>query len=94
MRVDCEPGRHGARGSWATGSRVDLIQALRNDFLSRASGIGERLIAAMDKERGVALVIVQSDFSYEIKFEWDDMNRWMITKLNGATGVPAGLETS
>ena len=91
VRVRQEPGMTNARASYAVESRVELISAVGDPFVSGAGAIGERLVAAMGKEHGVVLLVVKSDFSYEIKFEWDDLDRWMITKLNGATGLPAGL---
>lgn len=36
--------------------------------------------------------MVDSSFEYEIKFEYEDMNRWRISKFDGGTGIPAGLE--
>jgi len=38
----------------------------------------------------VALLIVDSEFNYEIQYEYNDSTRWAITKLEGASGVPAG----
>ena len=51
-----------------------------------------RLQAQIKKERGVFLVAANSDFDYEIKFEYQDMNRWQINKLDGRTGIPEGIE--
>ena len=91
VRVHQEPGSTNARASYATQDDVHLISAVGDPFVRAAGEIGARLIAAMDKERGIALLIVTSDFNYEVKFEWNDLERWMITKMNGASGRPAGL---
>ena len=39
----------------------------------------------------VCLLVVSSDFDYEIKFEQHDKNKWRITKLDGKSGIPEGL---
>ncbi len=91
MRVMRQPDQTSTNGSWAAGSRVEIISAMKHDVYRRIEALGERLMAAMGRQRGVFLLVVQSDFSYEIKFEWDDLDRWIITKLDGATGLPAGL---
>lgn len=36
------------------------------------------------------LLIVKDNFSYEIKYEFEDLEKWRITKLGGATGIPEG----
>jgi hypothetical protein len=36
----------------------------------------------------VLLVTANSDFSYNLEFEYDNPDRWRITKLDGGTGFP------
>ena len=91
LRLRHEEGATDARASYATESQVELVSAVGDPFLRTAGAIGARLVAALGKERGVVLLVVKHDFSYEIRFDWDDPDRWMITKLGGATGLPAGL---
>jgi len=37
----------------------------------------------------VALVELNTDFSYEVKYEFENPQRWAISKLNGRSGLPA-----
>jgi len=38
------------------------------------------------------LLVTAPDFSYQIRFEFEDLNRWRISKLHGGTGVPEGID--
>ncbi|GAB7126174.1 hypothetical protein JCM19000A_06810 [Silvimonas sp. JCM 19000] len=53
---------------------------------------GQDLLAAPGKAEGVFLLVIDSNFDYEIKFEYEDLDRWKISKLGGGTGVPVGIE--
>jgi len=48
------------------------------------------LLAEIGKPRAVLLLRAGSDFSHDVKFEYDDLDRWKITKLDGRTGIPEG----
>jgi len=43
---------------------------------------------------GVFLLTVDSNNAYEINFEYKDMNRWKISKSDGGTGIPEGVESA
>ena len=43
------------------------------------------------KERGVFLITVNANLEYDIKFEWNDLEKWKISKLDGRTGIPEGI---
>ncbi|MEC4594383.1 MULTISPECIES: hypothetical protein [Nitrospirillum] len=51
---------------------------------------GAALLRALGKETGVFLLTVDTGAQYDIRFDWDDLDRWRITKLDGGTGLPAG----
>lgn len=53
-----------------------------------ATGLRSNVSRAM----AVGLLIVDSNLSYEFKFEHVNMDRWRISKMRGGTGVPEGLE--
>ena len=91
VRIAREPGSIQCKGSYVTPSQVLLFKAIGSDFLGRMRDTGERLFEALDKDRGVALLVVQSSLDYEIKFDWDDPARWAISRMDGATGVPTDL---
>jgi len=81
------------KGSYTHGSGVDIIDTTEHkDFFHRVARKGKELLNALGKSDGVFLVVVDPKFDYEIKFEYQDMNRWQISKLSGGTGIPAGVD--
>ena len=43
-----------------------------------------------DRRFCVALLIVDSTFDYEVKYEYIDPGRWALSRRDGSNGVPAG----
>lgn len=89
-------GNHfGSCGSFEANGEVNLFSSIRqNSFFSIMDTGGNKLVKLLEtngKRFKVCLLIVNSDFSYDIKFEFDDSNKWEINKLNGATGIPKDL---
>jgi hypothetical protein len=73
-------------------SSVFLIDTLENSEALRALGrMGHELIRTLGEDAGVGLLTVNSKFEYEIQYEWNDLRRWNITKLDGGTGIPEGI---
>jgi hypothetical protein len=92
FRFRSEENSFGSNASYVFGEHVFLISAMRNKvFYERTNELGRRLIESFDRTRGLFLIVVKSDFSYEIKFEWDDLNKWEIGKIDGGTGLPSGI---
>lgn len=82
----------GANASLATSSSVALIGALDHPNLySEENGLSKKLFAALNKKRGLLLLVVNSQLDYEIQFEFENLDRWGISKMDGATGIPEGL---
>ena len=50
------------------------------------------LFGLFGEPKGVLLLEAASNLSYDIRYEFADQSKWQITKLNGGTGIPAGLE--
>lgn len=91
-RLLSEEFHYGSNASYLAGDEVNLISAMKHrDFFAAMNEKGRALLASMGKVRGVFLLVIDADFNYELKFEWNDLQRWKITKLDGGTGVPAGL---
>lgn len=94
FRVQKEQNWLGSNGSLVTRAKVHLLDPFgAEDFYECMKAAAARLFASMDKERGLFVLEVDSSLDYEIHFEWTDLNRWKITKLDGAKGTPAGLES-
>ena len=92
VRFYMDDGETGANGCFAGDGFVDLIGALdHNAFYQEFIALGERLFQALQKTRGVLLLQVDASFDYEAKFEWKDLAKWRITKLDGRSGLPDGL---
>jgi hypothetical protein len=90
-RYQQSPGQTAANGSYVQGADVTLIGAMRHGAFYEAMGaLSAGLLAEIGKPRAVLLLRAGSDFSYDVKFEYDDLDRWKITKLDGRTGIPEG----
>lgn len=82
-----------AKASLVSESGARIIDVLQHrDFFDSAVLKGQELLHSLGKEKGLFLLVIDSSFDYEIKFEYKSMNRWKISKLDGGTGVPQGLE--
>jgi hypothetical protein len=92
FRFKSEDTVYGSNASYIAGDAVFLIGAIKNKhFYERANRISRDLIESFDKTYGVLLLTVDSTFDYEIKFEWSNLDKWEISKIDGGTGVPVGL---
>jgi len=60
-------------------------------FYERMNTYGANLLDILGKTQGVFLLTIDSGLNYDIKFEWQNLNRWEITKLNKETGLPQGI---
>jgi len=88
-RFRAEQFRYGSNASYIGSSGVTLIGAMKNgSFYNSMNERGAKLLKILGKERGVFLLSVDNNFDYDIKFEWSDLQRWEITKMNGRSGVP------
>ena len=91
-RFRSEGLRYGSNASYVVDSNALLISAVKQaKFYESMNSKGAKLLALMGKEKGVFLLVADSTFKYDVKFEWEDLHRWEITKMNGGTGVPKGL---
>ena len=97
-RFESESSRFGSNASYETKSEINLISALRESAsYGRLNDLGRQLWESEllpEKRFCVCLLIVDARLDYEVKFERTDMSKWRITKLDGATGRPAGLEAA
>jgi len=94
LRVYVGDGVSEAKASYVRQSGVEIIDVLKHkEFFHAAPAKGRDLLAALEKPGGLFVLIVDSSFDYEIKFEYKNMNKWRISKLKGGTGIPEGLES-
>ena len=91
-RFRSEPSVYGSNASYVVNDNAQLMDALQySDLFNTLNDRGRELFDLLGKPEGVMLLTVDSGFDYKIEFEWLDLDRWKITKLDGATGIPAGL---
>jgi hypothetical protein len=94
-RFVSEDDRYGSNASYSAATEVTLISTVKESQLfERLNNLGRQLWNSehdLNRKFRVCLLVVTSDFDYEIKFEQHDENRWRITKLDGKSGLPDGL---
>jgi hypothetical protein len=97
-RFESEDSRYGSNSSYEGPSGVTLIPTLgEGPAFNRLNHLGRQLWESEsdpNKRFSVCLLVIDSSLNYEVKFEKSDMSKWRITKLNGASGLPAGLEVA
>jgi hypothetical protein len=83
----------GAKASYVHPAGVELVDVLQHKaFFHDVQRRGRELLDALEKQEGVFLLSIASDFKYKFDFEWEAKDRWRISKLSGGTGIPEGLE--
>ncbi|MHC6186882.1 hypothetical protein ACYU0V_12180 [Acinetobacter sp. X9] len=92
LRFSCNNSVTELKASFVSETGVEIIDVLKyKDFFHPMNMQGQELLAALGKIKGVFLLVIDANFDYEINFEYQDMNRWKISKLAGGTGVPEGI---
>jgi hypothetical protein len=96
LRFEISDGDTATNGSYSTDSSVNLIGALQHSAMyEKVGALFEELhevTSVSGKSFLVCLLSVDSNFDYKILFEHRDLDRWRITKLDGASGIPAGID--
>ena len=84
--------KHGSKASYISNSSVVLIDPFEHKiFYKSMNDKVIRLLAMLGKDQAVVLVVIDSTFHCDIKFEYENLDRWNITKMHGGTGIPEGL---
>lgn len=83
---------NGICASYRSCDDVELLDVFEHkDFFRKAKSIGAGIFLSKGKRRGVFLLTVNKDLDYEIEFEYDDLEKWQISKEDGASGIPIGI---
>ena len=83
---------YGSNASYVVGSKATLIDTFEYEStFDSMNENGVKLLELLGKQQGTFLMTVDSKFDYKIQFEFQNLSRWRITKLDGGTGVPEGL---
>lgn len=96
IRFQASESHHGSNGSYVTPDGVFLFDPFKfNNLFIQVNGLGLELREALTNENKkfcVFLLSVDAAFDFNFKYEWKDAGKWKITKVNGASGIPAGVE--
>ncbi|MGN6653665.1 hypothetical protein [Trinickia sp.] len=97
VRIDTpSDSQRGARVSYVDANGVTLIdvmehRALIAGIIDIAPQLRESL-ANNGRKFCVGLFRANARLDYHFDFEWNDPNKWAMTKLRGGTGLPVGLD--
>jgi hypothetical protein len=96
LRFRCEESWSEVKATYVHGTEVLFVGAIEHgDVFGHIDGKGRELLASMGETQGVFLLRVNSpspSLQYKIKYEYVDMDRWKISKMDGGTGIPEGIE--
>ena len=94
LRAEVGDGEETYKGSFVLDGGVHLIDVFKHKaFFAEVRELVPQLRDASangDRRFRVALLIVDSAFNYEVKYEYTDSGRWAISKVGGASGIPVG----
>ncbi|HEX7690435.1 MAG TPA: hypothetical protein VF453_22195 [Burkholderiaceae bacterium] len=91
LRLAAQPGVTEVKASLVGSRGVEIVDVVAHKpFFHWANGIVGQLRDSLPSTSPfkVALVELNADFSYEVKYEFDNAQRWAISKLNGGSGLP------
>ncbi len=97
VRMDAPTdSQRGARVSYVDANGVTIIDVMEHRaFIAGIMNFIPQLrdsLANNGRKFCVGLFRANAELDYHIDFEWNDLDKWAITKLRGATGLPVGLE--
>lgn len=82
-----------AKGSYAHFLGVNIIDVRKHKaFFHSLPDKVDVFFNALEKKEGLVLLVVDSSLEYKVNFEFEDMNKWKITKMDGASGIPEGFD--
>ena len=91
LRISIDSNSSQTKASYTGASGVKLVNVMAHKpFFHWVNGLACELRDSLESAEPfkVALVVLSSDFSYDVKYEYKNQNRWLISKLDGASGIP------
>lgn len=80
---------HESCASYQASSEVFIVSAFTLDeFFDQMDNLCVELLTEMKRDIALLLLTVDNDLKYEVKFEYDDMEKWRISLLEGGKGIP------
>ena len=88
-RFNIDENHYGSSSSYEDSENIEIIGTIKNsEFFRKMNKISEKLFLTLKEKKGVFLLTVDSSLSYKIDFDWDNQNRWEISKIDGKSGRP------
>jgi hypothetical protein len=95
VRFEASEDQHRVNGSYVTASGTSIFDVFEfKGLLVQVRSLGLVLRDALThngEKFCVFLLSVDSNFNFDVDYEWKDPTRWQITKLGGASGLPKGV---
>jgi len=96
VRFQEADGNTDASASYVRGDDVTIVSAVREGpFFDKVLEFANELRGVISPPAATAfvcLLILDSNLDYRVKYEFKDTGKWKITKLNGGSGIPVGLD--
>lgn len=93
LRLACCGSSVEVKGSYSYTSGANIIDVLEHkEFFHSVPNKVKALLKAIEKEEALFLMVVDSNLKYDVKFEFNDMRKWQITKMDGRSGIPEGVD--
>lgn len=97
MRMQAAPESVQIKGSFVLPNEIHLFDVFKHRPMIHAFSHKVRALQQATSHQNkvfcVALLIVDSGFNFEVKYEYKNQNRWAISKMNNASGYPDELAT-
>ncbi|WP_394780581.1 hypothetical protein [Undibacterium sp.] len=90
FRIQIDENHSSSTGIYIVGSEVEFIE-LPYSFAHGMEKKATRLAEVFGKDEMVMLLFVKSNYGAEAFFDYEDMDKWEISKLDGRTGIPEGF---
>ena len=75
--------------SYKTDFDVFIVDSLQHkELVHSIHQQGKDLLASFQKSSGLFLLKIESNLQYKIDFEYENIDRWPISQVDGATGIP------
>ena len=96
IRFEASEAHYGSKGSFKSPKGVFLLDPFsQKSLFEKINALGYELwncLTNKDKKFHVFLLSVNSSFDFKIDYEWKDKTKWQISKIDGGTGIPTGIQ--
>lgn len=88
-RFYVEDHMHESCSSYTVPNDVFIVSALdQHEFFDLMDDICLKIMQEMEKSPVLLLLTIDKSFDYKIQFEYENMEKWNISLMDGGTGIP------